>query len=150
PLQEQTDHHHPVVSATFERGAMRIRLRLRASARRKLGRSSLMLALESATQGSIRWRLPLPGVSGVVPIQDSVTGGIVRQAAVRIEGGNVEVAAPIASLQPLQHVFLKFQRPVFLKDEAGWREAPALPIPVQFDVPGDREIPARTIRHLSG
>jgi hypothetical protein len=29
----------------------------------------------------------------------------------------------------LKHVFVKFQRLVFLKDEAGWRQAPAVPVP---------------------
>jgi hypothetical protein len=36
---------------------------------------------------------------------------------------------PIANLQPLRQVFVKFQRKVFLKDEAGWRQAPAVPVP---------------------
>jgi hypothetical protein len=51
-------------------------------------------------------------------------------ATVRINARRIEVAIPIASLQPLRQVFVKFQRRVFLKDEAGWRQAPAVPIPV--------------------
>ncbi|HEX4085333.1 MAG TPA: PIG-L family deacetylase [Chthoniobacteraceae bacterium] len=129
PLQEQTDHHHPVVASTFDRGALRVHLRLPAPSHRKLARANLMLALESTTEGSLRWTLPLPGVSRCVPIQDAVTGGIVRMATVRVKGRNMEVAVPTASLQPLKQVFLKYQRRVFLKDDAGWRETPTLPVP---------------------
>ncbi len=61
-------------------------------------------------------------------------------ASVRVKGRRVEVAVPIANLQPLSQVFVKFQRRVFLKDEAGWRQAPAVPLPtpvaeaIVFDV----------------
>lgn len=128
PLQEQTDHHHPVIGATFDRGALRVQLRLRAS-HRNLAKGTLLLALESVTEGSLRWVLPLPGASKCVPLQDAVTGGLVRMATVRVEGRRAEIAVPIANLQPLKQVFVKFQRRVFLKDEAGWRQAPAVPVP---------------------
>jgi hypothetical protein len=127
PLQEQTDHVHPVIGATFERGALRVRLRIRGS-RPNLAQASLLLALESVTEGSLRWVLPLPGSSKCVPLQDAVTGGLVRMATVRVNGRRAEVAVPIANLQPLRHVFVKFQRRLFLKDEAGWRQAPAVPL----------------------
>ena len=132
PLQEQTDHRHPVVSCTFDRGALRVHLRMRSASHRKLARAGLLLALESTTEGSLRWTLPLPGVSRCVPIQDAVTGGIVRMASVRVNGRNIEVAVPVAALQPLKQVFLKYQRTVFLKDDAGWREVPTLPVPAQM------------------
>jgi LmbE family N-acetylglucosaminyl deacetylase len=135
PLQEQTDHHHPIVGATFDRGALRIRIRLRSS-HRNLAQASLLLALESVTEGSLRWVLPLPGASKCVALQDAVTGGLVRMATVRVKGRHAEVAAPIANLQPLRQVFVKFQRRVFLKDEAGWRQAPTVPIPAPV---GERE-----------
>ena len=79
--------------------------------------------------------LPLPAVSRCVPLQDAVTGGLVRMATVRVTGRRMEVAVPIANLQPFKQVFLKFQRPVFLKDEAGWRQAPAVPVQVAESVP---------------
>jgi LmbE family N-acetylglucosaminyl deacetylase len=129
PLQERMDSHHPVIGATFDRGALRIELRLRGS-RANLATASLLLAIESVTEGSLRWILPLTGVSKCVPLQDVVTGGLVRMATVRVQGRRVEVAVPIANLQPLKQVFVKFQRRVFLKDEAGWRQAPAVPVPV--------------------
>ena len=128
PVQEQTDHQHPITGAAFDRGALRIRLRLRGS-RPKLAKGSLLLAIESVTEGSLRWILPLPGGSKCVPLQDVVTGGLVRMATVRVEGGRVEVAVPIANLQPLRQVFIKFQRRVFLKDEAGWRQMRDVPAP---------------------
>jgi LmbE family N-acetylglucosaminyl deacetylase len=128
PLQEQFENRHPVVGVTFERGALRLRLQLRGSPANMAG-ASLLVALESVTEGSIRWILPLPAVSKCVPLQDVVTGGLVRMATVRITGRQVEVALPIANLQPLSQVFVKFQRRVFLKDEAGWRQAPAVPVP---------------------
>ena len=133
PLQEQTDHRHPVVAATFDRGALRIQLRLR-SPHPNLAKGSLMLALESVTEGSLRWVLPLPGSSRCVPLQDTVTDRLVRMATVRVTGRRVEVAVPIANLQPLQQVFVKFRRRVLLKDEAGWRQAPAVPVPVPVSI----------------
>jgi LmbE family N-acetylglucosaminyl deacetylase len=129
PLQELRDEHHAIVGTTFERGAMRIQLRLLPS-HRDLAAGSLLFAIESATQGSQRWILPLPGSSKCAALQDAVTGGVVRMATVRIKGRRAEVAVPIANLQPLQHVFIKYQRRVFLKDSAGWRQAPSVPVPV--------------------
>ncbi|MGA3170823.1 MAG: PIG-L family deacetylase [Chthoniobacteraceae bacterium] len=133
-LQEQTDHHHPVISATFERGALRVQLRLRGS-RPNLAKSTLILALESVTEGSLRWILPLPGTSKCVPLQDAVTGGLLRLATVRIRGRRADVAVPIANLQPLKQIFLKLQRRVILKDEAGWRQIPAVPVPALENEP---------------
>jgi len=129
PLQEQFDTRHPVLGAVFERGALRLQLRLHG-ARANPAKATLLLALESVTGGSLRWMLPLPATSRCVPLQDVVTGGLVRMAAVRIDGRRVEVAIPIANLQPLSQVFVKLSRRVFLKDEAGWRQAPAVPLPV--------------------
>jgi hypothetical protein len=70
-----------------------------------------------------------------MPLQDCITGGIVRMATVRIHGRRAQVAVPIANLQPLKQIFLKFQRPVLLKDEAGWRQAPAVPVPALVSEP---------------
>jgi LmbE family N-acetylglucosaminyl deacetylase len=132
PMQERTDHRHPVVGAAFQKGALRIQLRMRAS-RRGMAKASLLFALESATEGSLRWILPLPSVSKCVPLQDAVTGGVVRMAAVRVTGRRVEAVVPVANLQPLKSVFVKLQRRVFLKDEAGWRELPIVPVPALED-----------------
>jgi LmbE family N-acetylglucosaminyl deacetylase len=128
PLQEDVDSHHPVAGVAFDRGALRIQVRLRGP-RASLTKASLLLAFESMTEGSVRWILPLPGASRCVPLQDMVTGSLVRMATVRVKGRRVEVAVPIANLQPLRLVFVKWQRRVFLKDEAGWRQAPAVPAP---------------------
>ena len=108
---------------------MRIHLRLRGS-RANLTKASLLLALESVTEGSVRWILPLPATSKCVPLQDVVTGSLLRMATVRIKGRRIEVAIPVANLQPLKQVFVKWQRRVFLKDEAGWRQVPAAPVAV--------------------
>jgi len=129
PLQEQIDEEHLVTEARFEKGALRIRLRLRGP-RASLAKATLLLAVESATEGSVRWVLPLPGTSRCVPLQDAITGGLVRMATVRIDGTTAEVAVPISNLQPLKQVFLKLQRTVILKDEAGWRQVPAVPVPM--------------------
>jgi LmbE family N-acetylglucosaminyl deacetylase len=134
PLQDQFDPYHPVVGGTFERGALRVQLRLRDT-RARLEQSNLLLAIESVTEGSIRWTLPLPNASKCVPLQDAITGGIVRMASVRVKGHHIQVAVPVASLQPLKQVFVKFQRPVFLKDEAGWRQLPAVPVPASVANP---------------
>jgi LmbE family N-acetylglucosaminyl deacetylase len=123
-LEEPADSHHPVLGATFDRGALRIHLRLRGS-RANMAKASLLLALESVTEGSVRWVLPLPVTSRCVPLQDVVTGSLMRMATVRIKGRRIEVAVPVANLQPLKQVFVKWQRRVLLKDEAGWRHIPA-------------------------
>jgi len=134
PLQEQVDNQHLVIGTTFSRGALRVQLRL-PSNRATRAKSSLLLAIESVTEGSIRWRLPLPATSRCMPLQDCITGGIVRMATVRIQGRRAQVAVPIANLQPLKQIFLKFQRPVLLKDEAGWRHAPSVPVPALVSDP---------------
>jgi LmbE family N-acetylglucosaminyl deacetylase len=134
PLQEQADFHHPVVGINFDRGALRIQLRLRG-APANLTKGRLLMAIESVTEGSIRWILPLPASSKCIPLQDAVTGGLVRMATARVSGQRLEVAVPIANLQPLSHVFVKWQRPVLLKDEAGWRQAPAVPVPMGIGEP---------------
>jgi len=139
PLQEQTDHHHPIVSATFDRGALRIQLRLRAS-HRNLAQARLMLAIESVTYGSLRWTLTIPNSSRCVPLQDTVTEKLVRMATVRIKSRNAEIAVPIANLQPLGQVFVKLENRVFLKDEAGWRQAPSVPVPVLMTEPALLEV----------
>jgi hypothetical protein len=132
PLQEQVDHRHPVIGACFDRGALRIQLRVRPS-HRNFAKARLLLVLESATEGSLRWVLQLPGKSRCVPLEDAVTGGLVRMATVRIKGRRLEVAVPIANLQPLGQVFIKFQQRMFLKDEAGWRQIPAMPVPLNAE-----------------
>jgi LmbE family N-acetylglucosaminyl deacetylase len=129
PLQEHTDHHHPVIGAMFDRGALRIQLRLRTP-HRSLTPDMLYLAIESVTEGSLRWVLPVPASSSCVPLQDAITGGLLRQATVRIDARRAEVAIPIANLQPLSQVFIKYQRKVFLKDAAGWRQMPVVPVPI--------------------
>jgi len=134
PLQAQTDHRHPIIAATFDRGALRIQLRLRRS-HRNLAQASLLLGLESVTEGSLRWILPLPNSSKCVPLLDAVTDRLVRLATVRIKNQRMEIAVPIANLQPLSQVFIKFQRRLFLKDEAGWRQAPAVPVPASVGEP---------------
>jgi LmbE family N-acetylglucosaminyl deacetylase len=133
PLQALADPHHPIVAATFEKGALRIKLSLRKSAR-NLAQARLMLAMESVTEGSIRWTLAVPTSSKCVPIQDTLSDRIVRMATVRVKGRHMEVAIPVANLQPLKQVFLKLDRRLFLKDEAGWRQLPAVPLPLPFGV----------------
>jgi hypothetical protein len=43
-------------------------------------------------------------------------------------------------------VFIKFQRRVFLKDEAGWRQAPAVPLPAGEEEEKKSRISAIEIR----
>jgi LmbE family N-acetylglucosaminyl deacetylase len=134
PLQEQTELHHPVAGITFEKGALKIQLRLRG-APANLAKGTILLAIESVTEGSVRWILPLPGSSRCVPLQDFITGSLVRMATVRIHGARVDIAVPISPLQPLSQIFVKWQRPVLLKDEAGWRQAPAVPVSAPISEP---------------
>jgi LmbE family N-acetylglucosaminyl deacetylase len=133
-LRERTVAHHPVVGVALGRGALRIRLRLHGS-RASVTKGSLLLAIESETEGSVRWLLTLPSTSKCVPIENVTTGGLMRLATARVKGRRVDVAVPVANLQPLRQVFVKWQRRVLLKDEAGWRQAPAEPAAVRVAEP---------------
>jgi len=112
---------HPTISGGLEHGALRLRLRLRG-ARASFARRTLLLALESATEGSARWKLELPATSRCVQLLDAKTEAPVRLATVRINGRHAEVSIPVAPLQPLRQVFVKLQGRSFLYDQAGWHE----------------------------
>jgi len=127
PVQDHMDKHHPIASAGFGRGALKLELRLAAPSP-KLGKASLIVAMESMTEGSVRWILPIPSSSQCIPIEDGATGGLVRRAAVRVIGRRAEVSLPIASLQPLKQLFIKFQQRRLFYDEAGWRQIPLPPV----------------------
>lgn len=113
---------HAAVSGTLERGALRLRLRLHGP-RANFAGQTLLLALESFTEGSVRWSLPLPAGSRCAQLLDAKTGAPVRLATVRMEGRrHATVCIPVAALQPLRQVFVKLQRRSFLYDQTGWHE----------------------------
>ena len=115
---------HPAISGRLERGALRLTLRLRGARASFAGRT-LLLAMESLTEGSARWTLALPATSRCVQLTDARTGDPVRLATVRIEGRHAEVSIPVAPLQPLRQIFAKLQGRSFLFDQSGWQELPA-------------------------
>ena len=123
-----TSSHHAVASAELARGALQLHLRLRSSRARFAG-WTLLLAIESNTNGSIRWALPMPSSSRCVELEDAQTGEPARLATVRIRGRTARVSVPIAPLQPIRQIFVKLERRRFLYDEAGWREVPVEPNP---------------------
>jgi len=113
-------NHHPIREAAVDGGALNLTLaldyRLRAS-------SWLLLAAESPTGGSVRWRVSLPKLSGAARIKDAVTGRPVHEATVRFQGLSAAVSIPVSGLEPLSRLFVKLQRPTVFLDDSGWREA---------------------------
>lgn len=123
PPLHQADPHHPVLSSEIRRGALRLRIKL-PEPRASFSGLSLLVALESLVAGSVRWSIPLSGVSRPVRWQNAVTGEPGRRVTVRISGRMAEVFLPIATLQPLRHIFVKLKRRTLFFDATGWREIP--------------------------
>ncbi len=128
--------HHPIRRATIENGALQLRVRLRKS---PLKGTQLSVIAESADAGSIRWILPVPSTSRRVHIREADTGALLRLATVRVEGRNATIHVPVASLMPLERLFVKLQRRLVFFDESGWREVP---------LPDRDAVPVDTRRHL--
>jgi LmbE family N-acetylglucosaminyl deacetylase len=124
PFFPQAKHaHHPVVTADQARGALRLKVKLPRPLLSFRG-ATLHLALETLLEGSLRWSLTLPGRSAKTPITDTVSSITRRYATVRIKGRNAIVSLPIAAAQPLERLFVKFDRRPLFFDIAGWRELP--------------------------
>jgi LmbE family N-acetylglucosaminyl deacetylase len=124
PVAVAVSNRHPVAEVSLHRGALRLELRLRSSSRPQFTGRVLFIALESVTEGSVRWALPMPSSSRVVQIENAHDGEPLRRAVVRINGNHAEVSVPIAPLQPIRRLFVKLERGVFMYDRAGWREIP--------------------------
>jgi len=113
--------NHRVNEAFLHAGALNLAFTLPPG----LGKESVIfIAAESPTAGSQRWRLKLPASTRVVPVVDAATDALLRHATVRITGRLARVKIPIASLQPLSRLFVKFHRRAIFLDDAGWREVP--------------------------
>jgi len=112
---------HQVIEAFLFEGALNLTVKQPS----RLGKGcSLLIAGESSTAGSLRWRLALPSTSRTVRLYDTVTDEPLRHATVRITGGLARVKIPIAAFQPLSRLFVKLDRRRIFLDEAGWREVP--------------------------
>jgi len=115
--------HHPVVDGEQGGGALRLRVRMPKPLLSFRG-AVLHLALETLLEGSLRWSLQMPGRSAKAKIIDTRSGKPLRWATVRIQGRAAVVSLPIASAQPLDRLFIKFDRRPLFFDIAGWREIP--------------------------
>lgn len=111
---------HPIRSAVFEDGALRLMVELPAL--RRFGDPRLHVAIESLTEGAVRWTMNLPHRSGLTRIHCSTTGRPRRLASVRVKGRMAEIAIPVWAVQPVGHAYVKLDcRPLFF-DFAGWHE----------------------------
>lgn len=135
PVSVTVSNRHPVAEVSLERGALRLDLRLRSSSRPRFTGRTLLIALESVTEGSVRWALPMPSISRVVQIENADNGEPLRRASVRINGRHAEVSVPVAPLQPIRRIFVKMERGVFMYDRAGWREIPVASPPEEVSAP---------------
>jgi len=115
--------HHPVVDGEQGGGALRLRIKMPKPLLSFRG-SVLHLALETLLEGSLRWSLQMPGRSARAKVIDTRTGQPRRWATVRIQGRVAVVSLPIVSAQPLDRLFIKFDRRPLFFDIAGWREIP--------------------------
>ncbi len=136
PAEEASTH--PIRRACMDRFALRLTIAPYGRAHR--GRK-LSIAMESFTEGHIRWSLPLPARSGWEHLRDEVTGAILRRATVRVHRGVAEVCIPIAGLRPVTHAFAKLMRRNFFYDSWGWR---AVPVQQPSGTPADATAIART------
>ncbi len=115
---------HPIRSASFSDGGLRLRVELPAL--RAIGDPKLHIALESLTEGSVRWTLALPHFSGRVRLRCARTGKLGRYASVRMKGRMAEISIPVWSVQPVNRAYVKLDcRPLFF-DVAGWHETPVV------------------------
>jgi LmbE family N-acetylglucosaminyl deacetylase len=115
--------HHPVVDGEQGGGALRLRIKMPKPLLSFRG-AVLHLALETLLEGSLRWSLQMPGRSAKARVIDTRTGKPHRWATVRIRGRAAVVSLPIISAQPLDRLFIKFDRRPLFFDIAGWREIP--------------------------
>jgi len=122
-IPEGRHSHHPVVDAEQGGGALRLRLKMPKPLISFRG-AVLHMALETILEGSVRWNLLMPGRSSKARIVDARTGKPHRWATVRIQGRQAVVSLPITSAQPLDRMFIKFDRRPLFFDIAGWRELP--------------------------
>jgi LmbE family N-acetylglucosaminyl deacetylase len=115
--------HHPVVDGEQSCGALRLRIKLPRPLLSFRG-AVLHVALETLLEGSLRWSLQLPGRSAKARVIDARTGKPHRWATVRIQRRAAVVSIPIVPAQPVERLFIKFDRRPFFFDIAGWREIP--------------------------
>ena len=84
----------------------------------------LHIALETLLEGSLRWSLQMPGRSAKARVMNTCIGKSLCWATVRIQGRVAVVSLPIVSAQPLDRLFIKFDRRPLFFDISGWREIP--------------------------
>ena len=113
--------HHPVVDGDQGNGALRLRIKLPKPLISFRG-AVLHIALETLLEGSLRWSLQMPGRSAKARVTNTCTGKPLRWATVRIQGRVAVVSLPIVSAEPLDRLFIKFDRRPLFFDIAGWRE----------------------------
>jgi hypothetical protein len=135
---------HPIRSAMFEDGALKLMVELPAL--RLIGNPRLHVAIESLTEGSVRWSLKLPHRSDRAQVQCAITGKPGRFASVRTKGRIARIAIPVWTVQPMARAFVKLDcRPLFF-DVAGWHEVAvaddaSLPVFVPAARTGVRSLP---------
>jgi LmbE family N-acetylglucosaminyl deacetylase len=115
-------HDHPVRDALVGDAVLQLHLAPRPTTAAWRG-ARILVAIESLTEGSVRWSLPLPARSAVVRMFDERLERPARKASVRVHGGGVVVGIPLASARDAARIFVKFSLRRLFYDEAGWLEA---------------------------
>lgn len=114
--------NHPITEAFLYAGALHLSVTTPFGS--FCNRGEVWIVGESAKGASVRWRLPLPGSSRKVRLQNTVTGQWQRHASVRMGGGCAQVKIPLAGMEPLNLLHVKYHRRTIFLDHSGWREVP--------------------------
>jgi len=131
---------HPIRSAVFEDGALRLMIELPTL--RLIGNPKLQIAIESLTEGPVRWTVPLPHRSARSRIRCAISGNHGRRAVIRMNGRIANVSIPVWAVQPVGSAYVKLDcRPLFF-DVAGWHEVPVTeePLPAPPAVVGGKTV----------
>ncbi len=124
PPPQMESATHPIRFAKFEGGALKLMVELPKL--RLIGDPKIHIAIESLTEGHVRWTVPLPHRSARARLHCAITGAAGRLSTVRMKGRVAEIAIPVWGVQPVGCAYVKLDcRPIFY-DVAGWHEVPVV------------------------
>lgn len=91
----------------------------------------LLVAIESESRGSLRWRVPIQDRPGIRRLKDAAHGHSLRNVSVRRSHEVMQLRLPISPALPVQQIALKLRLPTLFYDATGWYQVP-LPTVVPF------------------
>ena len=132
PVPPEADHaHHPVGSAHLADGHIHVRIPAKETPKFP---SKLFIAMESFSQGGVRWTLPVPRSSGSVEVRNTVSGAVECEASADLTDRELHIQIPISRLKPLDNLFIKLKAPTLFFDKVGWREVSVSPNPDREEI----------------